>query len=86
MKRYKRKGTGLVVTAEQWFPGKELPGIDEVGQCEGHYALHEEASGSGAMVQEGGYILRKEDTGAWWALSRGIFFALYEPLKEDKER
>ncbi len=85
MARYRKRP--VIVEAEQWFPGKEVPGVTEVVYCDDNNVRHSAGyghcvtiHGQVTRVDPGDFMITEPDGKHHYPCKPEIFEASYEPV------
>lgn len=83
MQRFRKKP--VVITAEQWFPGKAVEGVREPveGELPGHYVTT--AHNQIVFLEPGDWIVPEPDGRGYYPIKPDIFAATYDPVEEAEE-
>ncbi len=74
MARYRKRP--IIVEAEQWFPGVEIPGLTRGPLGIGVVTIHEQL----AYLSPGDYVITEPDGVHHYPCKPDIFEASYEPV------
>jgi hypothetical protein len=72
----------IEVEAEQWFPGKEIPGVKIWPECLGPTPYVTTMQGQQVTIKAGEWIIQEGDGIHAYPCDPGRFEQIYEPVEE----